>query len=74
MNLYLIERTDSICWDEFLWFVVAANNEQEVRQIVSEEDSFMEDIWLKEETRCLLIWTTEFYHKPTIILDSFNAW
>ena len=76
MNIYLLERTDDIRYDESAWFVVSANNEEEVRAIVSDKSNWDEgkNIWLDKKTRCLIIWTTEFYHKPTIILEDFRAW
>lgn len=45
MNLYLVERTDSVGYDEFESMVVCARNEAHALQITPFDDVDMDDVW-----------------------------
>lgn len=76
MNIYLIERTDRIWYDEYSGHIVVSETEEKAREFVSRNSRWDEwwDIWKDDKTRCLIVWTTELYSYTTILLSDFNAW
>lgn len=75
MNLYLVSRTDSVDYDEYDAFVVAANNETEATLfLLQKHDKPSYSSWpALNKTEVKLIGTTTAYTEPTEILGSFNA-
>lgn len=70
MNIYLVERTDKIGYDEYDSHVVVAETELFARLLVAEKAADEgEDIWLAESTR-----VSEISATPSrIVLSSFNT-
>ena len=84
LRLYLVERTDSIGWDEYISFVCVADSEESARQINPSDSSSK---WTGER------WTSDSYGWPNpstlkvteigspsknlnngdIVISSFNA-
>ena len=77
MNIYLINRTDSVSYDQYDAFVVVATNETEATQFLLKEHptnnySSYYSPW-SDKTTATLIGTTDIYTEPTEILGSYNA-
>jgi len=67
LNLYLIERTDPVGWDEYDAFVIAATSEQEAIGMVN---------WCALpdcDPVCRLIGIASSEVEPGVVLGSFNA-
>ena len=74
MNIYLIERTDKVDYDEYDAFVVVANSSKEARELLVQlyiRDKIY-DSW-SDNNKVNLIGTTTKYKKTRVILGSFNA-
>ena len=70
MNIYDLERTDPIGWDEYSGMVIIASTPEQARQIAIEEA----DIWPNERVTCKRIGTSlPEETKPRIVLANFNA-
>lgn len=76
MNIYLLKRDNKVGYDEYDGFVIAANTEDEARQMAAEEAADEgKNIWLSpvsDDVRVVKIGIND-YPNPEIILDSFNA-
>jgi hypothetical protein len=71
MKLYLIERTGNIGYDEYIGFVIAAENEAEARTIAAYNSGDEgAEIWKTAPIRCIADVTGE---TPGVVLESFNA-
>lgn len=70
MKLFILERLDSVGYDEYDSFVVRAENETEARNLVG-NNHYPGKIWkCQESSSCEQIKTTG---ETKIILGSFNA-
>lgn len=88
MNLYLVQRTDPIGYDEYDSFVCAAESEEQARKMLPFDEELVREE-TEENIRNLIFWewtndlnkikveyigkADEKYKKPTVILSSFNA-
>lgn len=79
MNLYLLERTDAIDWDNYDSFVVASESEDNIRNLTPNGKPLdPNDIWNSwansiEDVKVTLIGTTTVYKEGDIVISSFNA-
>ena len=73
MNIYLISRTESVDYDQYDAFVVAATNETEATLFLLKEHPIGDYSSWSDKTTAMLIGTTDIYTEPTEILGSFNA-
>ena len=72
MNIYLLERTDEIGWDEYSAHVIAANTVEEVRALAMEESEGCEPKKVWETATILKIGNYEGYNeRPFIILSDY---
>jgi hypothetical protein len=74
MNIYHLNRTGSIGYDEYDEFIVAAESEEMARIIASsahaDEGS---DVWLNRKTVDCTLLKPEDFTESQIISSSFNA-
>jgi hypothetical protein len=74
MNIYLLERTDSVGYDEFDSFVVVAPDAELARKLLHEHSDGDYGVWAKDElVTATKIGTSDEYAEPIEILGSFNA-
>lgn len=79
MNLYLLERTDDIGYDEFDSIIVAAPTEQAACAIPPDCGHWMDCRWLPKErwdeglTLTATLVGTTHYPAGTVVHESFNA-
>jgi len=74
MNIYLLDRTDNVNFDEYDSFVIAANTEEEALALKRPTPEELWRDWAEDkDIKVELIGTTDKYDKPTEILGSFNA-
>lgn len=75
MNIYLVERSDKVGWDEFEGFVIIAKNEEEAINIAIKQSKNWEGgpvgVWKK--AIFLGIWTGGGNYDDNIILSDFKA-
>jgi len=72
MNIYLLERTGRVGYDEYEGFVIAADNETEARSLCDSADEG--DIWGNQlDVTCTLIGIANDGVAKGIVLGSFNA-
>ena len=76
MNLYLVERTDKVTWDEYDSFVIAANTPQVARNIAADAGSSTygpkPTAWLETAT-VQFLGTAAPDVERGVVLGSFNA-
>jgi hypothetical protein len=75
MNIYLLDRTDKVDYDQYDSFVVVAKSPKQARDYVRsihKPDRYSCDCW-SDDNKAQLIGTTDKYVSPEIILGSFNA-
>lgn len=78
MNIYLIERTMSVDYDEYDSVVVIANSEEEAKDVQPDHPRGHQYVWYyeneKESLKVTKIGVADCsYKSPKIILASFNA-
>jgi hypothetical protein len=71
MNIYKIERTGKVGWDEYDGFVIRAKDESHARIIAAEKDTQCAAIWMSETQSSVEIITRS--GDAGIILESFIA-
>lgn len=71
MKIFVLHRLDDIDWDEYIGFVVCAEDEIEARKLAIERDSCSRSLWL-DHARASCIEITHDSEKG-IILESYNA-
>ena len=72
MNIYLLERTGRVGYDEYDGFVIAADTETEARSLCDSGDEG--DIWGNQlDVSCTLIGEASENWERGIVLGSFNA-
>jgi len=67
MNIYLIERTDKVDWDEYVGFVICAESKKEAVSLMRSAEEKYHAKW-----KITKVGVTH-YKKAKILLDSFNA-
>jgi len=77
MNIYLITM-DEVDYDEYRGFVVAANTEQEVKDLCriskeKNETKFPDNLYESNIESITIVGTTDKYDKPEIILSDYHA-
>jgi hypothetical protein len=88
MNLYKLERTDSLGYDEYDSMIVAAPNEQEARIMHPDGDHWVDGEWKFKDRDGDYRWSTSDWCNPNdlkvecigtthltigVVLASFNA-
>lgn len=71
MKIFALSRLDNVCWDEYIGFVVCAEDEIDARKLAIERDSCSRSLWL-DHARASCIEITQDCERG-IILESFNA-
>jgi hypothetical protein len=71
MNIYKIEQTGKVGWDQYEGFVIRAKDESHARFIAAEKDTQYAAIWMNEKHSSVEIITRS--GDFGIILESFNA-
>lgn len=74
MKLYLLRRMDSVGYDEYIGFVVSADNETEAREIASEQFADEgKDKWHSQLDVSATLIALNSTQPKGIVLESFNA-
>ena len=77
MNIYLVERTDGVGYDEYCGMVVIAKDDIIARSMNPSDNSTDRDAWVKIEDihtlNVTLVGKALPYAKQSVILTDFNA-